>query len=134
MALSYGFEGRIVRVSLEGHYGLEDWFRLLDQALGDPACPEDAVLLCDMTRSAVAGRRQAADIRRSVEYMAHRAARFSSRVATFAAGDLLFGMIRMCASMLEGYGVEAMAFRTEGEAVGWLLHGEVPPAPSPFPA
>jgi hypothetical protein len=121
MAVSYTFQGSIVRMDLVGVYSPQDIIDTFDKALADPDCPDDARLLLDVTRSDSLAERSVDDLRRVAEYYGQRAERTARRCAILARSDVHFGLMRMAVVFIEAYDSEARVFKVEDEAVQWLM-------------
>jgi hypothetical protein len=120
MAVTYTFQGSIVRMDFVGVYLSQDIIDAFDKLLADPDFPDNARLLFDVTRSESLAARPADDLRRVVEYCGQKVERRGRRCAVLAESDVHFGLIRMAIVFAEAFDAEVMVFKVEDEALQWL--------------
>jgi hypothetical protein len=120
MGASYTFIGNVLRIDFEGVYPADAAMDVFQRALEDPAFPENARLLIDVTRSESLADRRTQDLKTSVDFFANAIERVGKRGAILAASEFQSGMMRMAAVYAETLNVECKVFSTEGEAVRWL--------------
>lgn len=120
MAVTYTFQGSIVRMDFVGVYSSQDIIDTFDKALADPDFPGNARLLLDVTCSESLAERSVDDLRRVAEYYGQRAERAGRRCAILAQSDVHFGLMRMAVVFTEAYDAEVRVFKVEDEAVQWL--------------
>lgn len=120
MPISYSIRGDLVVVEAVGTYEPEDVARRFVEALADPACPAEVVLIYDVTASSALASRNTEQIRYAAEFLGQYAARLRGRCAVVATQDIHFGLARMGAAYSEAVGVEVGVFRTRDEAIAWL--------------
>lgn len=120
MAVTYSWEGPLLRLKLEGTYEPEDVVREFEAALADLRAPEKIVLLVDTTRSESLGSRTPSQIRLVAEALKPHSDRIGGRCAIVAFEDVHFGLSRMGSVYSEAAGVETEVFRSEEAALAWL--------------
>ena len=107
-------------MTFEGKYEPQDIIREFLAAIADPACPDPAALLVDVTKSESLENRAPQEIRQVAEYIGPYAKRIGGRCAIVASRDLHFGLSRMGSVYSEGVGVETAVFRDIPAALEWL--------------
>jgi len=120
MAVQYSIRENVVTLEMAGTYEPQDVTRTFLEALADPACPNPAALLVDVSRSESLPSRPAAEIRKVAEFLGPYADRVGGRVAVVAPSDVHFGLSRLGAAHSEKVGIDAQVFRTTAEALTWL--------------
>jgi hypothetical protein len=120
MPVTYTFQGELLRLDLVGEYEPQDVPRAFLAALNDPACPDPAKLLLDVTESLSLAKRSPFEIRYVSEFLAPYADRIGRRCAVVAAKDVHFGLGQMGAVFAQGVGVTARIFRDVESALEWL--------------
>lgn len=120
MPVTYSFDDRIFRLDCIGEYSNEELRQNYNAALNDPAFPENALFLMDVTHSTSLAARPTQDIKETSSFLGPRADKFGKRCAIIALEDLYFGLMRMAGAFGETFGVETAVFRTEAEALQWL--------------
>ena len=120
MAVTYFFDGRILRLAFMGDYSADDILSVADRAFADPALPREVRLLVDVTRSRSLAGRSAGELRTAVDHFRPWRSRIGNRSAVLVGSPLQFGLIRMAMAFGEKHGFTARIFRTEAEAVDWL--------------
>jgi hypothetical protein len=126
MAVTYSFDGRILRLTFTGDYSADDILTVADRAFADPALPREVRLLVDVTRSGSLAGRSADELRKAVDHFRPWRSRIGNRSAVLVGSPLQFGLIRMVAAFGEKHGFTTRIFRTEAEAVDWLSQQPVP--------
>lgn len=120
MPVSYSFQGRLLRLDCVGTYSPDELKRKYAEALEDPAFPERAVFLLDVTRSESLTTRPVDELRDIARFVEPWAAKHGNKCAILAQDDLHFGLMNMAAIFAEGVGLETQVFRTLGHALEWL--------------
>jgi len=120
MAVTYSFDGRILRLAFAGDYSAEDVVGVADRAFADPALPREVRLLVDVTRSGSLAGRSAEELRAFVDRFRPWQSRIGTRSAVLVGSPLQFGLMRMVVAFGEKHGFNTRIFRTEAEAVDWL--------------
>ncbi len=120
MPVRYSLEGRLFRMSFSGGYTPEEVKQAFDAALADPALPDDARFLMDVTESTSLATRPADEIQGVADFLGPRASRVGWRCAICAPEPVEFGPMRMARVFGEAHGVETEVFSSLGEALGWL--------------
>ena len=121
MPVSYRFDSQIVVIELVGEYSMEEFRSMVVKAFDDPACPHDATLLIDLSRSKSIYARSSTSINAMAAYIASYGKQFNNRLALVVADDLTYGLMRMSASPAEMYDVTAEIFRGYEKAREWSL-------------
>ena len=124
MPVIHAWEGTLLRISFVGAYEPDDIIRQFMAAMSDPACPNPARLLVDVTRSEILATAPVVEIRRVAEYLGPFAARIGGRCAVVAASDVHFGLSRLGSVYSEGVGVEVQVFRDLEGGIAWLSDAE----------
>lgn len=120
MALSYDIhvESRLVVLTC-GDVTLERWRRTMVQVLADARFERGFGVLVDCRTATLAPVTQ--DVVGVVDFLANRRSRLGlSRWAVVVEEPAGYGMARMAAAIAESAGLELRAFRSTGEALGWL--------------
>ena len=125
MAVQYSIQQGIIRMDFVGIYEPRDVVARFLDALNDPACPNPAALLIDVTRSETLATRPVADIRMVAEFLGPYADRIGGRCAVIAATEIHFEKSLLGALRSQAVGVAAQVFRTEDEALKWLAGSSV---------
>jgi len=121
MPVSYSYHGRIVVMRMEGDYTTADLKARVLEALDDPKCPTDAVLLFDMRESNAIKGRSPAEVQEMANFLAGQRDRFSRRLAMVTSSDVAYGLMRIGAVYVERGGVSPEVFRDFEEAKKWLV-------------
>ena len=124
MPVSFEFRERALVMRLVGHYALDEWLGVLDDAINQPGRPDIVGLVIDLTRSESVAARDNADVRKIVRFLGERGAPLRHRVVVVAPEDLSFGISRMGEALLDPYGVVVGTFRTADESWAWLLSSD----------
>ena len=123
MPVTYSFDGRILVMQLAGRYATADLKAAILQALDDPLCPSDVVMLFDQRAAESLNERTIGDGQDKAFFLAANAARFGHRLAMVTASDVGYGLMRLGSVYAERGGVEPAVFRDFNEARVWLLRG-----------
>ena len=124
MPASYRLDGRLFHLFLEGDYTPQDVKDTIARALADPAFPEDAMFLMDVTRSRALSERSANDVRAMARHLSGLSSRFGARIGIAAGEPLHFGLMRMAEAYSEHDGMTVRVFKTLEEARVWLERGD----------
>ena len=127
MPVSYRFDGDLFRMDFEGEYTIEELMQTYATALRDPAFPQSARFLMDVTGSSSLATRSADDIQAVADFLGPRASRFGSRCAICAPKPVQFGLMRMAQVFGERHGVETSVFASLDQALAWLATDPKPP-------
>ena len=120
MPVQYSIQAKVLKMEFVGQYEPEDIIRQFMAAMSDPACPNPASLLVDVTRSEILATAPVAEIRRVAEFLGPYAARIGGRCAVVAASDVHFGLSRLGSVYSDNVGVEVQVFRDLEGAAAWL--------------
>jgi hypothetical protein len=120
MPVHYTLDGTLFRMDFEGSYTTEEVKQVFAAALEDPAFPEDARLLMDVTQSTSLASRPAEEIQGVADFLGPRAARVGNRCAIYAREPVKFGLMRMAQVFGETHGVETSVFSELEPALEWL--------------
>jgi hypothetical protein len=120
MPVSYSFRGRLFRLDLAGVYPPSEIKEQFTRALSDPAFPEDAAFLMDVSRSESMAERKPEQIKEIAQFPAPWADRFGGRIAVLAGSKLYYGLCRMGAAYSEIAGLEVEIFKDVDTALAWL--------------
>ena len=123
MAGHYAFEGAVLRLTFEGVTPIEDLERLLDAALDDPSCPPRPFVLSDMTESTSVETRTGQEMKDAVGIFHARADRFAGKFAIVTASAIQYGVMRIAGAYSARAGMDLGVFRSEAEALEWLMGG-----------
>lgn len=120
MPVTHAIEGRILVLTMAGVYTTTDLRNALDAALDTLSDVAPDGLMFDLRGSNSLEHRSAEDVIAMARFLASRSPRFGRRLAMVAPTDLAFGLMRLGAVIAESGGVEAVVFRSLGEAREWL--------------
>lgn len=120
MAVTYSFHGTLLKMEFIGKSEPDDVIEAFEAAMKDPACPNPAALLVDVSRSETLATVPVADIRRVAEHLGPFSARVGGRAAVVASSDVHFGLSRLGSVYSQNVGVEVQVFRDLESAAVWL--------------
>ena len=120
MPVDYSFDGKLFRMIFVGSYTTQELRNAFETALKDPAFPEDARFLMDVTQSDSLASRPAEEIQDVADFLGPRASRVGNRCAIYAPRPVQYGMMRMAQVFGETHGVETVVFSDQEEALEWL--------------
>ncbi len=118
MPTTFEIRGRLVLVTSDGAFSLEDAEGAVQRLLSDPAFEPGSSVLIDVrgsTESASAG-----EISERAEWFATLSRAHIKRCALVTGDPLQFGLARMFSSFADATGMEVRAFREMSEAESWL--------------
>lgn len=118
----------VLHVVVDGDFTVRELGRVLEGALDDPAHPDPALVLLDLSGSASLGTKTDAELTACAALFAEGGARVG-RVAVLVAGTLVDDLMRMGTALVRQEGVRAAPFRSRAEAEEWLTT-----SPDPGPA
>lgn len=121
MPIAYSYDLYIVVMHMDGKYDTDDLRAAILQALDDPQCPKNPVLLFDMRASQALSDRSTSDVRQMAYFLAKHGSRFGRRLAMVVSNDLGYGLMRLGGTHAELGGLDADVFRDIAEARSWLL-------------
>jgi hypothetical protein len=121
MPVAYSYDTRIVVMRGEGIYSPADLKAKILEALDDPACPREAVLLFDLRESVSLGQRTAEEVRDMARFLTQHSSRFGKRLGVVTSSDVGYGLMRLGSAHVEFGGVTPAVFREFSEARAWLL-------------
>ncbi len=110
----------MVVMRMEGDYTTGDLKTGVTQALDDPQCPKDAVLMFDLRQSESIKGRSPAEVQDMANFLAGQRERYSRRLAMVTGSDVAYGLMRIGAVYVERGGVLPEVFRDFEEAKKWL--------------
>lgn len=124
MSVQYMIRQGHIKMEFVGIYEPRDVVARFLDAMNDPACPNPAPLLIDVTRSESLATRPMADIRMVAEFLGPYAERIGGRCAVIAASEAHYTQSQLGALRSQAIGVAAQVFRSEAEALRWLEGNE----------
>ena len=120
MPVGYRFEGRIFRLTNEGESTVDELVATFESALDDPAFPEHAILLWDISDSSSLKERSSGELLRITQILGPKAYRHSNTSAIIVSNDLYHGLMRMATSYGEKFESNSRLFRNEADALEWI--------------
>jgi hypothetical protein len=122
MTLSYDFKGSILRVVLDGQYGLEDVKELFKAALTDPRFVKGFGLLIDARTTL--GNPSSNELRERAEFLGLISGHFAPGIAVVVSTLLHFGLGRMFEIFASAHGIRIQVFRNIDDAWRYLEQGQ----------
>ena len=120
MPVTYSIHGNLLKLEFIGRNAPDDVIKTFESAMKDPACPNPAALLVDVSRSESLATVPVPEIRRVAEHLGPFSGRIGGRAAVVASSDVHFGLSRLGSVYSEGVGVEVQVFRDVESAAAWL--------------
>ena len=121
MPVQYRFDEKILVIEMSGTYSIDELRSTISSAFKDPARPEDAVLLLDLSASQSFHERSSESVSNVARFVASFGQKFNNRLAIVAPDDLKFGLARMGSATTDNLDIRAEIFRDPAKARAWLL-------------
>jgi hypothetical protein len=120
VSVTYKLDGDLLEVVVEGDHEVEDFIRVVNAAIADPAWPGSAWLLLDVRSSPAVTRRTAQEIRATVDFLSESPGRFRYCVAVLVSSTMQQEVSRVGQAMAEFHGSEITSFYDRDAAIAWL--------------
>ena len=120
MPVVHRFDSNIVVIELIDEYSIKEFRATVIKSFEDPHCPQNPVLLIDLSKSRSIQTRSSASINSMASFIASYAKRFNNRFAIVTPDDLTFGLMRMSSIQADSFGIDLHILRTFDEARKWL--------------
>ncbi|HSG49982.1 MAG TPA: STAS/SEC14 domain-containing protein [Longimicrobiales bacterium] len=119
MPVHYARSGAVLVIAVDGDFTVVELQRVVERAGADPAVPNPARVLLDLSGAASLARKSDQDLSACAALFAGAGERFQ-RVAVLVAGDLVDDLMRMGTAFVSQDGVRASPFRSRADAEEWL--------------
>ena len=116
MPVLYRFDSNVIIIELIGEYSINEFKALVSNLFNDPSCPQNPVLLIDLSNSRSIQNRSSASINSMASFIASYAERFNNRLAIVVPDDLTFGLMRMSSVEADSLKISFKILRTMEEA------------------
>lgn len=120
MPLRYSVEGRILAFDFEGGTPAHDVYTVFHRAFVDPACPRDARLLVDLSRSTSLSSRAPETVKSLTEYVLQHPHRPGERMAVVLPEPEIARLEPWLENVRPGAPAQVRIFGDRATALGWL--------------
>ena len=120
MPAAYTFSGPLFRLDCEGESSPEEVMQTLEMALQDPAFPDGARLLVDVSRSTSIVHRSDLELLWTAGILGARSRRFGRRMAVVAPSAMVAAIQEAGDMFADHFDAEGRVFADEGPALEWL--------------
>lgn len=119
MSIYHQINEDIIEMIIQGNFAEEELFSGFKQMISDPAIPENAHILINVTRSE--GLPSLTTVERVAHLLGRNDRQLSGRVAVLVAHQVRYGRARQLGVFLERYGGLCQPFYERQAAIDWLL-------------
>lgn len=118
MNITHKIGADLVEIEISGKFSLDELYAGFEAMIHDPALPERARLMINVTASEVLPPVEV--IERIAMILGGARKKLSGRVAVLVAQEVRYGRARQLGVFLSNYGLEAQPFYERDEAAKWL--------------